>query len=309
MTTVRRASPSPLSSRVAPIALLAVAILGVMRLQPQLAAVAHETKLREDVYVLPPPQELRAMTLGYHAAAVDLLWAKLLVEYGIHHAERRPFPHLERYLDAILAIEPSYAALYRYVDTMLVYRPGGGTWEDAAKARAYLERGARERPEDAQVWMQLGQFLAFIAPSFLPKDANAPAVTETLRKDGADAMARAVELGATADRAMSAASILGRSGEREAAVRHLQRAYALTDDPASREQIAARLQALEASAQRDQAEQAVRAIETRWRSELPFVSRTLFLLLGPTRDAARCAGPASVDDAACPRDWADVTRR
>ena len=48
------------------------------------------------------------MTLGYTAAAVDLLWAKVLVEYGIHHAEKRPFADLEAYLDAILTLEPTY---------------------------------------------------------------------------------------------------------------------------------------------------------------------------------------------------------
>ena len=53
-------------------ALLVVPALGVAYLQPRLAHTVHEVKQRDDVYVLPPPAELRAMTLGYHAAAVDL---------------------------------------------------------------------------------------------------------------------------------------------------------------------------------------------------------------------------------------------
>ena len=50
--------------------------------------------------VFTPPSQLRAMTLGYHAAATDLLWAKLLVEYGVHHHEKRKFPDLEKYVEA-----------------------------------------------------------------------------------------------------------------------------------------------------------------------------------------------------------------
>src|SRR5437660_1703747 len=80
----------------------------------------HDTKAREDVYLFPPPNQLRAVTLGYRAAATDLIWAKLLVEYGMHWQEKRDFPDLDRYVDAILALEPDFQPLYLTVDTLLV---------------------------------------------------------------------------------------------------------------------------------------------------------------------------------------------
>ena len=84
------------------IALVFVAIgaIGVWRTQPRLATKVHEVKAREDVYALPPPRELNALTLGYRSSAVDLLWAKLLVEYGIHWGEHRNFTDLDNYIHA-----------------------------------------------------------------------------------------------------------------------------------------------------------------------------------------------------------------
>jgi hypothetical protein len=252
---------------------------------------------------MPPPAELRVATLGYDAASVDLLWAKLLVEYGIHWSERRDFLDIPKYVDAIIALEPDYAPIYRYVDTMLAYRPLQGTEDDARLARAYLERGTRERPEDWRVWMEYGQFLAFIAPSFLTDQGE----KDRWRRDGAEAMARAVDFGADADRALSAATILSKSGELAVAIRSLRRAYALASDAQIREEIAARLASLQ-GAQRDAAEEKdARFIDKRWSREAPYLGRSEYLLLGPAPDPLRCAGLAGTcADPVCCRTWSPL---
>ncbi len=277
--------------------LLVASIVGVAILQPRLAATVKAVKQREDVYVLPPPAQLRAMTLGYRAAAIDLLWAKLLVEYGTHWQEHRAFDALPRYIDAILEIEPDYAPIYRYVDTMLVYRPPRGYEADARLARKYLERGIKERPYDAKVWMQYGQFIAFIAPGFLEDSEE----KERWRVDGAFAMIRAVELGADPDRAVSAATILSKRGENEAAIRTLRRVYALTDSASEREAIAQKLAKLSANAERETTARDVQYVESRWRKDFPFLSRGEYLMVGPGVDAMRCAGRKRAID--CTTDW------
>lgn len=279
------------------VALLVASIVGVAVTQPRLAATTKSVKQREDVYVLPPPAHLRAMTLGYHAAAIDLLWAKLLVEYGTHWQEHRPFDDLPRYIDAILQIEPDYAPIYRYVDTMLVYRPPRGYAADARLARTYLERGVKERPYDAKVWMQYGQFIAFIAPGFLEADDE----KDRWRIDGAHAMIRAVELGADPDRAVSAATILSKRGENEAAIRSLRRAYSLTDSATEREEISRKLAKLSANAEREAAARDVQLVESRWRKDFPFLSRGEYLMVGPGPDPLRCAGRNRALE--CTSDW------
>ncbi|HXN33698.1 MAG TPA: hypothetical protein VN894_17635 [Polyangiaceae bacterium] len=280
--------------------LLAISALGVARTQPLLAHTAHSIKENDEVYALPPPAELHASTLGWDGAAVDLLWAKLLVEYGIHWSEHREFRDVPKYVDAILELEPTYEPVYQYVDTMLAYRPLQGTEDDVRKARAYLERGTRERPQDAKLWMRYGQFVAFIAPSFLHADAD----REAWRKDGATAIGRAVEHGADADRALTAATILTRAGETEAAIRYLERAYALTPLTSDvHESIGRRLAMLEAVASRDATDAAARAVHTRWQADLPFVTRDQYLLLGPRVDVLRCSGLVAAGESACARDW------
>ena len=81
------------------------------------------------------------MTLGYDSAACDILWAKLLVEYGRHWSEHRELEHndLVRFLDGLLVLDKDFVPIYRYVDTLLVYRPLKGERRDAEAARRYLE--------------------------------------------------------------------------------------------------------------------------------------------------------------------------
>jgi hypothetical protein len=286
--------------------LMAGAAAGVAATQPGLARTAHEAKENYDVVVFPPPAQLHAAVLGWDAAAVDMLWAKLLVEYGMHFSERREFTEIPRYVDAILELEPTYAPLYKYVDTMLAYRPLQGTEDDVRLARGYLERGTRELPQDAQMWTRYGQFIAFIAPSFLTKDSD----KESWRRDGAEAMNHAVELGADADEAVTAASMLSRAGATREAMHYLENAYAFTAHPAMREiheAIGKRLAALSDVSVRDAADAAERTINERWSRELPAVSRDQYLLLGPVTEVARCAGVAALDEIACARSWPEIT--
>jgi len=171
------------------VATLAAGSATIAHVQPRLAAAAHDTGGRDELFLLPRPEALKALTLGWDAAAVDVLWATLLVEYGKHWSSRRDFDLVPRYADAILALEPTFAPLYHHIDTLLAYRPLHATEGDVRLARAYLERGTRERPDDAQLWATYAQFLAFVAPPFLHDAAERAA----FRKAGAEALARAAE--------------------------------------------------------------------------------------------------------------------
>jgi hypothetical protein len=280
--------------------LAAAAAWSIAHTQHALSDQLHRCNAREDVFVLPPPAHLRAMTLGYHAAVVDLLWSKLLVEYGIHHAEHRAFGDLESYIEGILALEPDYRNVFIYADTLIVYRPPRGTEKDARTVRNILERGVKARPGDGDVWLHYGDFLAFVAPSFLLSDEE----IQRWRHDGGEALFRAVSLGTAPDRALSATTLLGKDAQRDVLIRQLRDAYAVTDAPDVREDIGRRLGALEASRERDGVERSLRVIDERWRADYPFLSRASYLLLGPEPDALLCTGLGAPDRAACARGWA-----
>ncbi len=279
---------------------LLFALLGgaaVSRVQPNLAASIHKLHQRDDAFYLPPPNNLKIMSLGYHAAATDLLWALVILENGQHWAERRKFTTVNHYVDEIIEMEPTYENIYLYVDTIVLFVYGGAD-EDAARAvRAYLERGTRERPYDPEVWLHAGQTIAFLCTSFLKDEAE----IERWRSDGAKMTLRAVELGADADRSLSATSILMKQGEKETIEREA-RVYALTDDPDIRRQILGKINRYKADFGPTLA---IDAIEREWRERWPILSRGGALLVGPGRPAAKCAGPGSYESRECPRDWND----
>jgi hypothetical protein len=126
------------------------------------------------------------------------------------------------------------------------------------------------------------------------------------RKDGAEAIGRAAELGADPDRALTAASILTRAGETQAAIRYLENAYAFTEHPSMteiHEAIGRKLVAYQAGARRDAADATARAIVARWQNEIPLLTPGLYLLLGPVTEPARCAGVAGSREPECARTW------
>jgi hypothetical protein len=174
---------------------LATAAFGIGAVQPGLARQLHASHDRDDLYVLPPPSILRAATLGHRAAAADILWSNVVVQYGVHISEKRPFPDLPKYFDAILAIEPGYLPLYRYCDAFLIFPYPKATEHDARMARHYLERGTRERPNDAEMWFRYGRFLGAMGPSFLTSKEE----KDQWRAEGKAAIQRAFELGLDAD--------------------------------------------------------------------------------------------------------------
>jgi hypothetical protein len=282
----------------------ALGVLGIAALQAPLSAKAHDVKQREDVVLVPHPRELKLLTLGYDAAMTDYLWGKLLVEYGTHVSEKRAID-VPRYVDAILTLEPDYRPMFRFVDTLLVYRPPQGTEADARLARKYLEQGIAARPYDHDVWMHYGQFIAFMSPTFL-KDPNE---VQKWREEGARAIARAVELGGDADRTMSAASILSRYGDKDATIKHLRKAYALTDDDATKEWILAKLTQMEAASEKEDAEATQKAFDTERAKQAPFLRVQEFRLYGPFVNPFACSGIEASLDSKCASTWAEAHLR
>ncbi len=297
-------TPASLRTGAGSLVVCAAAALGISMTQPDLARVVHGIKARDDVFLIPPPKELKLSALGYDAALADIVWAKLLLEYGRHWMERRYFRDARRFIDGIIELDPSFRAIYSYVEVFLIYQPTNtnfstGSEKDARDARAYLERGTRERPRDAELWLHYGQFIAFSAPAYLDDLQE----RERWRTEGALALAHALDVGAKPGQTAAAASILGRRGEREAAVRYLERAYALTDDEDERRQIQRQLAAYARRSFEDAVNDTTLRLERSWRATFPFVTRTAFTLLGPVTDAAACAGLEGHRRPGCARNW------
>lgn len=273
------------------LALLLASAVVIHSLRERLVERFRKVKQASDVLALPSPERTIVMSLGYRAALADWLFADVLVQSGIHVHERRRFEYLGEYLDTINALDPKFRSPYRFADTLLTLQSVPARDREYKKAREVLLRGLREFPHDQELWVSAGQFMAYLAAPNL----SSPADQEAWRLEGARLMARGCEL-VSNNKALpyscfGAAGMLHKAGQREATIRFLERFLAVNEDPELREQALRMLTQAQAAEQRERAERRNQLLRESWKRELPGVSRTQLILVGPAFDPAACAGP------------------
>jgi hypothetical protein len=284
--------------------MVCAAALVITLVRGPLTATHRRVKETSDVYGLPPPPQLAVLSLGYRSALADMLWAYVLVSQGLHTEQRRRFDNLVHLLDAINELEPTYRDPYLFADALITFQTKATPHDEVVATRVILERGTKNRPLDGEVWLVAGEFVAFIAPGSYLTD---PAEQAAWRIDGSRMLARAAELGGNnsniAWQAIGGASILSGAGERDAAIRFLRRTLAVTDDRDLQFQIEAQLGRLLGEERDDILRRLESGIHDVRHQDLPFVARIEYMLLGPPRDPAYCAGPAHAGELACSPTW------
>jgi hypothetical protein len=253
-----------------------------------LASVHQHVKEESDVYVLPPPDQVVTLSLGYRSALMDL----------------RRFENLSLFLDSINELEPTFREPYLNADALYTFQGFEPSHAEVLKAREVMERGTRELPYDGQIWLSLGEFVAFIGPGTYLTDENE---AQAWRIEGARILARAAELGGENANitwhTLGAAGIFHRAGERDAEIRLRLRALAVTDDPELQDRLRRELGKLLSEEQKEISINLDRKLVDLWQRDLPIVPRGMMLVLGPPVEPARCAGPGHEGDPACAFTW------
>ena len=290
--------------------LLGAAMVLVSSVRRSLFDTHRAVKNEHDVYFLPPPDQVAVMTMGYKAAVADALWAHVLVSQGLHTFEKRRFENLTRLYDTINELAPTWRSPYLLADALITFQAATTPIEEVVKAREILERGTEHRPYDGEIWLNLGQFVSFLAPATYIEDHD-PEMAARWRREGVAYLQRAAELGAgdsqIAWQALGAASILERAGERDAAIRFLKRTFAATDDEELKADILQRLERLLAERDLDRYRNREQAFRENFRGALPFLSRDQALVMGPPPRPAQCAG--GDDDPRCATTWRQWSKR
>lgn len=264
---------------------LAVAAGVVLVLQLRLTTQVARAKEIDEVSLLPAADRASLLSLGFDAAAADILWAKLLVDFGTHLVERRRFTAVRQGIETILALEPGSDRVFRFVDTLVLFQAKKGTDDDARYVRAVLERGLDAEPTNAKRWVGYAQYMAYLGPSFL---TDAKEISEWDRRAG-EALSRALELGAAVDDTRAASALLDRSGATAAEIAYLERAYALASDT-EKPSIEARLEKLTTSAAVDRVRRHDKALEDERIATFPGVDAVVYRLLRP-RHRPNCDAP------------------
>jgi hypothetical protein len=287
--------------------LVCAAVVAISTVRGRLFALHKRVKETDDVYLLPPPSHMPLLSLGYRAAVADILWAHTLVAQGVHLQQRRRFENLTRLYDAINELDPTWRTPYLLADALLTMQTVETSFDEVIATRTILERGVHHRPLDAELWMNLGAFVGYIAPSSY-FDAR-PELKNKWRADGVRYLARAAELGdaRVGWLAMGGGAILGRLGDVEGQIRYYERQYAITDDPDLRKDIEQRLKKLLGQRQQSKSIARREAFDRLRDEELPWLPDSTLLLLGP-RPRAKCAGPGH-EEVECATTWREWARR
>jgi hypothetical protein len=255
--------------------LLSAAVIDKVRARAQRHFI--DTQTYEDLYYLPPSDSLVVGSLGHREALADLLWMKALVYYGEELIHRGGVKHLFHYGDAILALDPDYVRVYRWLASSAIYRTGDVTVEDARAAIRYLEVAARRFPDDGELAWDLGANYAYeLAPML--KDQSEK---EAARRKGMDYLeAAAMRNAGPAWLVLQTAGELNKLGRHEQAIHHLEDAYAITSDPYVKSQIEQRLAALRSEAYAEGLRRTAQELEAARQRDFPYVDASLYLLLG-----------------------------
>ncbi len=286
--------------------LVACSAFVLRTVQPALADSFASVKQTTDSYALPSPEQVVVGSLGYRSAAADYLFASTRVSYGMHFEEKRRFDRVGDYLDTIMALDPTFRAPYRYADTMLIFQPKKVPDANYRRARDFLEKALENAPDDADLWLQTGQFLAYLAPPYLPPNEN----REEWRLAGARVLARACDLMGKNQvlpyHCMTAASLFSTYGQRDASIRSLERILAVTDDEEVRRKALTYMREQVDAQAADRVQQRRGLLNAAGSRQLPLVSRTIIQIMGPQFDESACAGRQTLDDdQACATSWRD----
>jgi tetratricopeptide (TPR) repeat protein len=231
----------------------------------------------EDVYYLPPPDYLVLGSLGYRAALADLIWMKALVYYGEELIHRGDVSHLYRYGDAMIALDPDFKRVYRWIASSALYRTGDVKLEDGHAAIRYLERAIKRFPDDGELAWELGATYTYELPSMLPLGPERDAA----RRKGLDYLEAAVLRNAGPPwLVLQTASELQALGRREQAIRHLEDVYAVASDLNVKQQIEQQLIRLRSASYAEALRRAHDDLESARARDFPYLDATLYLLVG-----------------------------
>lgn len=283
-------------------ALAGASVIGWLR--PRLATDFHRVRSMNEVYALPSPEQAIVLSLGYRSAFADYLFANVRVSYGLHVQEGERFEYAGNYFDVINALDPTYRTPYLLADTVLTLQAKPARLRDYVEAREILTRGMAALPNDGEVWNTAGKYIAYLAPGHLGSAER----DDEWREAGARVLARACELVGNDDamplQCITAAYILNERGRREATIQILQRFVTINQENSEARELA--LAALGKYGDLEREEKARERFErfrARRKTDLPFASIELELVLPPPFAPFACAGGTRADTADCATTW------
>jgi hypothetical protein len=261
-------------------ALAIVAVFGGARYSLRSALALRSTwPAGADAVLLPPVPALRIASLGHREMAADLVAACANVYFGSQIISHGDQISLARMLNAAIDLDPRFHRLYMRGAAMLVYNGRAITVDALLAANALLARGSREFPDDWELPFQVGFNLLFELPRLVGE--TDPRVFDW-RQQGVEALRQATLLeGVPPWLPNLAARMLTRQGGEELAIHHLERTFEVTNNPATRTEIARKLAQLRGRRLADDLAAGAAALQKAIADGYPYAPEAFSLILGP----------------------------
>jgi len=271
---------APVLATAVAIALTTLALLAGARRALNAAQVLRSRWPREaDTLILPPARLVRFLSLDHPEMAADLIAARANVYFGGQIASHGEQAWLARALNLAVDLDPSFQRLYLRGAAMLVYNGREITVDTLLDADRLLARGAREFPGDWELPFQRGFNLLFELPRVVGQDD--PRALEW-RQQGVESLRQATLLdGVPPWLPNLAARMLTRQGGEELALRHLERTFEITSDPATRLEIGRKLSELHHQRLAAELATGAAALEAELAARYPYAPEAFSLILGP----------------------------
>ncbi len=257
---------------------LVLTIGAALAYQGQDAANARRARLsaEEDLLFLPRPSAIHALSLGHHELAADLVYLRAVLYFGTQVSMKGELRWLDNYLQTIIDLDPRWKTPYRWAGVATMYNGQAITRERILASNHFLKLGIEHFPSDWELPFMLGCNLLF---ELKAKDATEHA---RFTSEGADWIRRAALVGGAPPwAALLAATILRKEGREDAALRHLEQVYYSTTDERTRQEVHNRLLALKTSIDFEREARDRARFSAEKKATLPYVSDTLFALVGP----------------------------
>jgi hypothetical protein len=257
----------------------------------------------EDALYLPSPPALKALALGHGELAADLVFIRALIYFGSQLHEKGQYKWLENYIDTITALDPRWRTPYVWAGVATMYNGKFIDNNAVETSSRFLERGARQFPDDWELPFMLACNYLFELKS------DDPAQKNEWRKTGGEWIRHAADVGGAPPWVpLLSATIMRQEGRDEAAVRHLEEVYLSTQDERARQEIFNQLRALHSKLDYQREARERKAFEEKWKRTLPYATPDFFIAVGapnpPGMDwrALSPLPPPADDDATAPND-------
>ncbi|HEY5928414.1 MAG TPA: hypothetical protein VIV11_42300 [Kofleriaceae bacterium] len=261
--------------RVAIGVLVAAAALGGARFARHAASEMRGDDSVEAPYA-PSPSAAPFLSLGYRELAADLLFVRLTGYFGGKDNDAEAIASL---VEAIIALDPQFERPYEYGARAMTMARTGVDQPIYLRALAVLDKGMKVFTSDWRIPYLAGQIYTQDLQTSDEQQRRAWDERGTLLVESAIRKPRA-----PAEAAEWAAVMRTKLGQHERAVQGLREVLLVTSDRSAR---AALLQKLAELENKNAAELAAELAEDRhrfedaWDRDRPFVSRTMYVLLGP----------------------------